>query len=141
MNTVYELERRRKQALRAAEREYAGPYGLLVAALENAETHLRESGLGAKIGHSTSSGTRGQDLILLEAARLVVRNPNGATERFSCLLRAFAEETGRRDAGEPILARRSFYANGELREVRPADHWAERADAFARKLVTEGDRS
>lgn len=144
MTTARLIEKRQRESLDRAQREHAGPYGLLHAALERAESHLRdcddEGRFGFHVrGHSSSLGTKAQDLILLEAARLVVGNPNGCRERFSCLLRAVADEVGAADYARPVLARKPWYAT-ELEEVRPADHWAERSDETAREILKGGER-
>lgn len=132
------IEERQTEALRRAEREFAGPYGLLNAALRNAEEHLRTYGLGAATGHSSSLGTDSQDLILLEAARLVARNPNGCRERFANLLRAFQDETDRAQHARAILARETWDEQ-KLVEVVPK-HWAERSEETAREIVRTGRR-
>ncbi len=110
-----------------------GIYARLAAALEEAEAERASYASIGRSGHGAALGTRSQDLILLEAARLVSRDPNGCRLRFASLLAAHQDEFGPRGWGRQVLC--SVDREGELRPVREAPHFRERARRRAEDLV------
>lgn len=95
-------------------REHGGPFHSTAVALEHAEE------AGALAGTS-ALGTRGQDLVLVAAARLISQNPNGCLDRFASLLEAVQETEGVAVPYRLRLYRNAWDGSegGKLREVAP----------------------